>query len=196
MMANIVDRVKNILLKPKEEWPIIEGEITTPAELYTGYIIPLAAIPAVAAFVGLSIVGMPMLGRLPMMSGLSIMVTQFVLALAGVFVLALVIDALAPQFGGVKSQIQALKVAAYSMTAAWVVGIFQILPMLGVLGILGLYSLYLLYLGLPVLMKVPQEKVLPYTVVVIIAGIVIWAVVMAVSSLLMPTPSLPLHRMR
>jgi hypothetical protein len=187
----IVDRVKNILLKPKEEWPIISGEVVSPAELYTSYIIPLAAIPAVAGFIGASIVGLPFFGRLSMMTGLSLMVTQFVLALVGVFVLALVIDFLAPHFGGEKNQNQALKVAAYSMTAAWVAGIFSILPMLGILGILGLYSLYLLYLGLPVLMKAPADKAVAYTVVVVIAGIVIWAIIASVSSLFMPTPTLP-----
>jgi len=183
---NIVERVKNILLKPKEEWPVIAGETTSTAELYTSYIIPLAAIPAVAMFIGWSIIGLPFFGRIGMGIGLSMMVTQFVLALVGVFVLALIIDALAPTFAGEKNQAQALKVAAYSMTAAWLAGIFHILPMLGILAILGLYSLYLLFLGLPVLMKVPAEKAVAYTVVVIVAAIVLWAVISAVSTVFMP----------
>ena len=188
---NIVERVKNILLTPKEEWPVIAGETTSTAELYTSYIIPLAAIPAVAMFIGWSIIGIPF--RLGMAMGLSLMVTQFVLALVGVFVLALVIDALAPTFGGEKNQAQALKVAAYSMTAAWIAGIFHILPMLGVLAILGLYSLYLLYLGLPVLMKIPAEKAVAYTVVVVVAGIVIWAVIGAVSASFMSAPQISIR---
>lgn len=196
MIVNIVERVKNVLMKPKEEWPVIAGENTSTAELYTGYIIPLAAIPAVAAFIGFSIVGLPFIGRLPMMSGLSIMVTNFVLTLVGVFVLSLIIDFLAPQFGGEKNAMQALKVAAYSMTAVWVVGIFQIIPMLGILAILGLYSIYLLYLGLPILMKAPQDKAVPYTVVVIVAGIIIWVVIYSIGSMLMPSPSIPMPRMR
>ena len=193
---NIIDRVKNILLKPKEEWPVIAGETTSTAELYTNYIIPLAAIPAVSMFIGWSVVGLPFVGRISMMTGLTMMVTQFVMALIGVFVLSLVIDFLAPNFGGEKNPSQALKVAAYSMTAAWLAGIFQILPMLGMLGIVGLYSLYLLYLGLPVLMKVPAEKAVIYTVVVIIAGIVIWVLVGAISAVFMPTPQFMIPRFR
>ncbi len=193
---NIVDRVKNILLKPKEEWPVIAGETTSTAELYTNYIIPLAAIPAVSMFIGWSVIGLPFIGRIGMATGLTMMVTQFVMALIGVFVLSLVIDFLAPNFGGEKNPAQALKVAAYSMTAAWLAGIFQILPMLGMLGIVGLYSLYLLYLGLPVLMKVPAEKAVAYTVVVIIAGIVIWVIVGAVSAAFMPTPQIMMPRLR
>ncbi len=193
---NIVERVKNILLKPKEEWPVIAGETTSTAELYTNYIIPLAAIPAVSMFIGWSVVGLPFVGRISMTTGLTMMVTQFVMALIGVFVLSLVIDFLAPNFGGEKNASQALKVAAYSMTAAWLAGIFQILPMLGILGIVGLYSLYLLYLGLPVLMKVPADKAVAYTVVVIIAGIVIWVLVGAVSAVFMPTPQITIPRFR
>ena len=42
----LVDRVKNILLSPRTEWPVIDAEPATVASLYTGYIMPLAAIPA------------------------------------------------------------------------------------------------------------------------------------------------------
>ncbi len=193
---DIVNRAKNILLKPKEEWPVISAETTTAADLYKGYIVPLAAVPAAAAFIGMSVVGMPMIGRIGVGSALAAMVTQFVLALVAVYALALVIDALAPTFGGEKSMGQALKVAAYSMTAAWLAGIFVILPMLGFLSILGLYSLYLLYLGLPVLMKAPAEKSTGYTVVVVIAAIVLWVVIGAVAGAFVPGPQFGMPNMR
>ena len=185
---DIVTRAKNILLKPREEWPVIAAETTSSADLYKSYIAPLAAVPAVAGFIGMSLVGLPMIGRVGMGTGLATMVMQFILALAGVYVLALIIDFLAPKFGGEKNPAQALKVSAYSMTAAWLAGIFAILPLLGILSLLGLYSLYLLYLGLPVLMKAPAEKAMPYTVVVVIAAIVIWIVIGAASGMLMPRP--------
>ena len=103
-------------------------------------------------------------------------VITYVLALVSVYVNALIIDALAPSFGGTKNSLKAFKVAAYSGTAAWVAGIFQIIPLLGILGILGLYSLYLLYLGLPRLMAVSADKAIGYTVVVVISWIVVYAV--------------------
>ena len=34
---NLVDRAKNILLKPKQEWEIINEETTTTADLYKNY---------------------------------------------------------------------------------------------------------------------------------------------------------------
>ncbi len=177
---NLVERVKGILLTPQKEWPVIEAESATPASLYTGYIIPLVAIPAVAGFVGMSLFGVRVLGagfRVPIGTGLTTAVVNYALTLAGVFVLALIIDALAPSFGGQKSQVQALKLAAYSSTASWLAGIFLIIPALSILSIVGIYSLFLLYLGLPVLMKSPPDKSLVYTIVVILGAIVLYAVI-------------------
>lgn len=177
---NLVERAKRILLTPAEEWRVIDGEPTTVQGLYTGYIMPLAAIGPIAQVVGYSVFGMSFMGttyRTPVGSAVTGAIVTYVLTLVGVYVLALVIDALAPTFDGTRNQIQALKVAAYSSTASWLAGIFALIPGLRVLGILGLYSLYLLYLGLPVLMKSPQEKALGYTVVVIIAAIVLFMLV-------------------
>jgi len=176
----LLDRVKSILLTPREEWPVIEAEPATPAELYKEYIIPLAAIGPVAMAIGALVFGYHAFGmsyRPPVGTLLSSAIVTFLLTLGGVYVLALIIDALAPHFGGTSNQIQALKVAAYASTASWVAGIFGLIPALSWLGILGLYSLYLLYLGLPVLMKAPEDKAAGYTGVVVIAAIVLFLVI-------------------
>jgi Yip1 domain len=186
--TSLVDRVKAILLSPRTEWDVIETEPATVASLYSNYIIPLAAIPAIAGFIGFSIIGLNVLGtsiRVSMSSGIAGAIVRYALALAGVYVVALVIDSLAPTFGGTRNKVQALKVAAYSSTAAWVAGIFVIIPALGILGILGLYSLYLLYLGLPKLMKAPQEKAMGYTVVVVVVAIVVFVVIGAITGRVM-----------
>lgn len=181
----LIDRVKKMLLTPKEEWPVIDAEPATVGGLYTSYIIPLAAIGPIASIIGLSVFGMrlPFMGTIRLPIGISVRnaLVGYVLGLIGVFVLGLIIDALAPTFGGQKNQIQALKVAAYSYTAAWVGGVFSVFPALAILGgLIGLYSLYLLYLGLPVLMKAPQEKAVGYTVVVCVVAIVLWIVIAAI----------------
>jgi hypothetical protein len=189
---NLTERVKNVLVQPAEEWRVIEKEPTTTGDLYTSYIIPLAAIGPVASIVGLSIIGIgsPLGGtyRVSLMTAIGHAVVTYVLALAGVYVLALIIDALAPTFNGTKNSSQALKVAAYSSTAGWLVGIFNLIPALAFLQIFGLYSLYLLFLGLPALMKSPQDKTLAYTVVVIIAGLIIFAIIGAVGGSMITYP--------
>ena len=188
---NIVDRVKNLLLQPKVEWPVIDAEPHTVQGLYTQYVMILAAIGPVAAFIGYSLIGVSGFGfsyRVPIAAGLAHMVMSYLLTLGSVYVMALVIDALAPTFGGTKNFMQAFKVAAFAPTAAWIAGIFAIIPMLGILALVGLYSVYLLYLGLPLLMKVPSEKAVPYLVVLVVVFIVVGVVIAALSALVMPGP--------
>ena len=182
----LIARVKAILTKPKAEWPAIDAEPATVKSLYTGYACILAAIPAVATLLGGQVFGHGAFGvtyRPPMIGSIVTAVVSYGLSLGMVYVLALIIDGLAPSFDGSKDRLKALKVAVYASTAGWVAGVFMLLPALAVLGILGgLYSLYLLYLGLPVLMKAPQAKALGYTAVTVIVAIVLSIAVSAVAA--------------
>lgn len=185
---NLVERVKRILVSPATEWPIIAAEATPTGTLITGYVLPLAAVAGIAAFIGNSFVGisMPMMTstyRMPVSAGLTLAVWTVVMAIVSVFVCGFIINAFAPTFGGQKSDAQALKVAAYSFTPSWVAGILGIIPMLGILSIIGgLYAIYLLYLGLPVLMKSPDDKTIGYTLVVIVSMIVVMVVLGAIGA--------------
>ncbi len=175
---DIKTRVRNILLTPNTEWTAIAEEPTPTGAVVAGYVMPLAAIGAIAGFIGGSLVGvtLPFLGRyrVPIMTGLAGAVFTFVLAIAGVFILAFIINALAPTFGAQKDSNRAFKVAVYSYTPAWIAGALQILPALAILGIVAaLYGLYLLYLGLPALMKCPPDKAAGYTAVVVVCAIVL-----------------------
>lgn len=181
----LVDRVRNICVSPVTEWPVIERETTPQSELVTGYLIPLAAIGAVAGFIGSTLlravlpIGPVSVG---LAAGLVAACVSFVLTIVGCFVIAFIINALAPTFGGRQDTNQAFKVSVYSYTPGLVAGILAILPILGPLVaiIAGLYGLYLLYLGLPVMMKAPQDKAPAYTIVVVVASIVLMLVVSAV----------------
>lgn len=175
--SGLVSRVKNIIVSPAAEWDRIDGEPATIKGLYTGYFCILAAIGPVCSVIGHALFGMGMFGAIGAMAivpGIVLAIVTYVLSLVSVAVIAYVIDALAPSFGGTKNQIQAFKVAGYSMTPAWVAGVFNLVPMLGLLAIIaGLYGLYVLYLGLPKLMKAPQDKAIGFTVVVVIVAVVI-----------------------
>ncbi|TAL27007.1 MAG: YIP1 family protein, partial [Nitrospirae bacterium] len=117
---NLIERAKNILLQPKKEWQVIAGETTTVSDLYKSYIVPLAAIGPIASIIGMSVVGitMPFTGtyRVPIATAVVSSVLSYVLGLAGVYILALIIDFLAPNFSGEKNMSQALKLSAYSAT--------------------------------------------------------------------------------
>lgn len=181
---NIFERAKNILVSPKSEWEVIKNEQSTVADLFTKYALILALIPVVAGFIGQSLIGIS-LGpfgsfKVPIVNGLIYAVLYYILTLAGIYLVAFVVDALAPSFGAEKDMVSSLKVVVYSYTAAWVAGIFQIIPMLAILGILGLYSLYLLYLGLNIVKGSPSDKVLGYTVVVVVITIVVYFIIGAI----------------
>jgi len=185
-VAGLIARVTAIILRPASEWPVIAGETTTASAIYTGYVAPLAAIGVVALFLGQVLVGMsvPMLGtvRTGVVGGLASAVVMYVMAFVGVWVLSFIVDFLAPQFGGQRDPLRALKVVAYSYTPAWVAGVLQLVPSLGVLAVLAsLYGLYVMYLGLPVLMRSPQDKAVPYTAVVVVCAIVVFFVLGALS---------------
>jgi hypothetical protein len=190
---NLVERVRRLLLSPRTEWAVIDAEPTTPAALYTGYVMPLAAIGPIAQVIGYSVFGVtvPFLGsyRVPIGSAISNAIVTYVLTLIGTYLLGLIIDGLAPTFGAQRSPIQALKVAVYSSTPAWLAGVFALVPGLRILQILGLYSLFLLYLGLPILMKAPRDKAPGYTVVVVLASIVLFMVVGFIAGRFLAVPT-------
>jgi hypothetical protein len=176
--SKLIERAKNILLTPKTEWPAIAGETTTTGDLYKNYVLILAAIPAVAGFIGMSMLGFGLF-RIGMSIALTASLVGYVLSLVLVYVYGLVINALAPTFGGQKDAMQALKTSVYASTAVYVAGIGGIIPVLGwLISLAGaVYTIYLLYLGLPTTMKCPQEKAVGYTAVSVIVGIVLgWIV--------------------
>jgi hypothetical protein len=180
----LVERAKNMIVTPKTEWDAVALDATPTKALITGYVLPLAAVAALAAFIGLVFVGMGPI-RIGFAAGLTGLVFNIVMAVAMVFVLGFIIDALAPTFGGQKDMNRAVKVAAYSYTPVWIVGILSIIPALGLLGIIAaIYAVYLLYLGLPRLMKAPQDKAAGYTAVVVVVAIVVGIVIASIGAML------------
>ena len=185
---DLVQRAKNICLTPNTEWSVIADDTTSTGTLVTGYVVPLAAVGAVAGLIGGSLVGysVPFVGtyRTPIVAGLVAAVFGLVMAVVGILIISFIINALAPTFGAQQNSGQALKVAVYSFTPAWVAGVLRIVPALGLLGVLAaLYGIYLLYLGLPRLMKCPPEKAMPYTAVSVVSAFIVMLVVGAVVGL-------------
>jgi hypothetical protein len=175
----IVQRARQILVSPRTEWPVSAAEPATVPELYREYIAWLAAVPPLCRFVRISFIGYAWHGfriyRLSPLAGLSQAVVGYLMSLMFVYVLALSIDAFVPGFGGQQSRIQAMKLTAFAMTAVWVAGIAQLLPgFAGLLTLAGaIYSGYLLYLGLPVMMRVPQEQAAGCTGVVVVVALLL-----------------------
>ena len=184
--SNLIQRILNITLKPKAEWPVIAAEPPSMSRIVVGCVVPLAALQALLSFVHMAVIGVsvPFAGnvRMPMASSLTAAVMGFVFAVIGMFVLAVIVNAWAPFFNGRRNLSEALKVAAYAAVPGWLGSFFVVLPFGSLIGLLaGLYAIYVLALGLPVVMRAPKERAVGYTVAVILTGIVMGIVLGALS---------------
>lgn len=171
----IIDRVKAILMSPRAEWQVIDGESGDIAGIYRHYLIYLAAIPALASFLGLWLFGFSVGGitvKVGFFSGLINAVLYYLLSLVLMYVIALIVDVLAPTFYGTRNQLAAFKLVAYGSTAALVAGVFYLIPAISFLAWVGaLFSIYLIWVGLPVLMKSPPGKNLPYMLLILVCSV-------------------------
>jgi hypothetical protein len=178
--TEIIGRVQRLLLSPASEWARIDDEGADVADIYRFYILPLTGGSVLATFVGLSIIGTDG-ARAPFFAGLVQAVLSLGVVCAWVYAMALVINALAPQFGAKEEFGQAFKVAAFFPTAAWVGSLFLVLPALWFVALIGwLYSLYLLYVGLPKLMKPAADKSMTYVYAVIGCSVVLGILVFVI----------------
>ena len=146
---NLVDRVKNILLSPRTEWPKIAEEAATVQSLYVGYILVLAAIAPLALLIRTGGVA------------IAAAIAHYAIALVITYLMALIVDTLAPTFNGTKDFTQSLKLVAYSYTAPWVAGVFLLLggTIGGLIGLIAaIYAWYTFYLGVPVAEEVSAGK--------------------------------------
>lgn len=189
---DIVERARSMILSPATTWPVVAQESTDFQKLYVPYLVVLATIPAVAGFIGMSVIGIGGFGlsmRIPLITGLGLMVSQYVMTLVMVFVWGWLISMLATTFGGQANLLNAVKLSVYASTPALLAGVFHAIPGTSVLAIVGaLYSLYLVYLGLPVLMKNPSEKTIAYMVVAAVVGIIGSMLIGFLNSIWMPSP--------
>jgi len=163
----VVDRVRNILVTPKTEWPVIAAEPATVGSIFKSYVLIVALLPLVGA----------LLGGLLFSGGLLIVpaIIAYAIGLAVLYVVALIADALAPGFDGRKDSVSAMKLVAYAATPQWIAGFFSFIPGLNIIvGLIGFaYAAYLLYLGSMATMRVPESKAAAYTIVLILIWIVL-----------------------
>jgi len=184
-VSAIASRAKAILKAPREEWPVIADETAPSGDIFTRYAMPLAAIGPVAGLIGGQLMGHSFFGisyRPGLLSALSTAISSFVLSLLMLLVMTFIANQLAPRFGGEESTRRAFRLVAYSMTAAWLAGIFLLIPALAPLGIVGLYSVYLFHTGTGPLMKIPADQAMNYTAVNIICGVLLALIAGALSA--------------
>jgi Yip1 domain len=159
-VLGLLARVKAIIMTPRTEWPAVASESSDAQALR--YVAILALIPALARLIGGWLIG----GYTPLLPALIGAVVAYALSFAVVFAVALAVDRLAPKFDGQRSYSSALRLTAYAFTPVWLAGIFLLVPGASFLVLLGLYGLYLMWTGMPVLMRTPRNRALPYVIAI------------------------------
>ena len=191
---NAVARVKAILIDPAAAWRGFEKDIGDPAYLLSRYVAVLALIPALSSFVGATLIGVVApsgtILRTDLIGGLFGAIFSYAASRAIVVLLGLIIDLLAPRFGGRRDFEDAFKLAVYSFTPLWLAGMFLLLPGLRFLLLTGVYGIYLFWLGAPRLAKVPEQQAANFTLVIVIcAGGLLYGAALA-QRMLFGTPGL------
>lgn len=182
---DLVQRAKAMVLSPAAEWRVVERESGDAAYLFANYVAALAAIPPVCAFLRRHALGTPFPRfhghRGGFFSGLFSAFIAWLVAFVFVYAMAMIIDRLAPTFGGRQNRENAMKLAVYAMTPAWIAGVFALVPGLGFLRFLAvIYGIYVFWLGLSILMKPAPDRTGQYALATVLCGIVLWAVVRAI----------------
>jgi hypothetical protein len=191
---NVVSRAKAMLTEPLGEWMRIAQDAEDPAYVLSHYVAVLALVPAAFGFIGASVVGVDVPGagifRVPVFDGLFGAIFGYVMTCATVLLLALIIDLVAPLFGGRRDFDAAFKLAVYSFTPVWLAGIFLVLPGLRFLILLGFYGAYIFWLGLPLLARAPAQKSQIFTALIVVCAGLLVTLAAAAQQALFGTPGL------
>jgi len=174
----ILSRAYGLLREPKKEWEQIRAEETTVPNILIGYVAPLAAIPPVCDLIGSTLFNRML--QVEPGDALVRAVITWVVTIALVYLLGFLINALADMFDAERDELSAHKIAAYSLTPAFLSGVFSLWPPLWWLSLFALAAMvFLMYRGLPILMKAPAEKALSYaatlTVAAAVSGIILFS---------------------
>lgn len=180
-MKVLFEKIRDLVFKPKQTWEAIDKISLTQKQLIGGYLLPLAAIPTIAFFLGYSVFGV----RIPF-SGVYRMVwlQSLITALVGYFVavfsaviIANIISQMATWFQSAPDLNKGYKLVVFSYAPFWIAGILYIIPTLSVIVLIaGLYGLYLLFLGIPIVMDVPENRVKIYGVASLVVALIVYII--------------------
>jgi hypothetical protein len=178
------------MTRPKAEWAKIRDEHCSVTRCYCSHVLFLAALPAVAGFIGTSQVGWSVAGETPVKLNpdvaLKISIAFYIAMLATVFAIGKLVHWMGQTYGAKQSLPQCIALAAYTATPLFLVGIMLLYPLPWLdflIAIFALsYTVYLLYLGLPIMMDVSEDKGFLFSSAVLAVGLVMLVGLLAASA--------------
>lgn len=157
-------RIKQLVSDPPAAWELIAREETSPGAVMGKHVAPLAFMLALCGWLGAMLDAGFVLDRETIILQPVAAVFRFVIALAGVAVLARLANMFAPRFGGAPDAMRATQLSGYGATGLLLGGVGLLLsgiaPYIVACG--GIFSMVLIYIGAPRMMSVPEEKRIGY----------------------------------
>ena len=172
---DLIARVKGILLEPKKEWHIIKHESISINDMMIKYALILALLPAIAGIIRYSSFGFPI------SAAVRFGVLTYALNIGGIFLIAYLMDILAPSFGSTKNYNDSMKTVVFAATPNWIGGIFSGIYIISIISFLaGIYSLFLLYVGMDIVKNPPKEKLTGYFIITILLALAVFIIIGAI----------------
>lgn len=176
-------RLLGLFQNPVPTLETLKSEPYSISDLYQKYILPLVVLPALCAFIGISL-----LGPGTIMGGIVGVIVKVIFGAVGIYLVMLLVQQISPYFGGTKENPLILKWLISSMFINAAAGCLQILFFVPVIGFLvslvgllaALYSIYISWLGIPIFIGITDSKRLPFLLSVIGMAILIAVVISAI----------------
>jgi hypothetical protein len=181
-----------ILVNPSEEWKKIRDVECTIGKCYCGYVFIMAAIAPICGYIGTTVFGWEIGAReaikLSTDSALVIAIAYYLVMLVGVFSMGLMIQWMGKTYGSEQNLSRCVRLAAFTATPLFLVGVFEVFPILWLNFVVGLpalaYSVKLLYTGVPIMMEIDHERGFLFSSAVLAVGMVALIVMMVATAIL------------
>lgn len=181
-----------ILFNPSDEWKKIRDVQCTIGKCYCGYVFIMASIAPICGYIGTTTFGWEIGSReavkLSTDSALVIAIAYYLVMLVGVFSMGLMIQWMGKTYGSEQNLSRCVRLAAFTATPLFLVGIVELFPILWLNFVIGLpalaYSVKLLYIGVPIMMEVNEERGFLFSSSVLAVGMVALIVMMVATAIL------------
>ena len=188
----LIKHLAGLFINPSREWEAIRDNHTSLAGIYTQFVLLLALLPPIAAYIGTTQVGWQVGWGAPVKltsgSALAIVVPFYFAILVAVYVVGKAIHWMATTYGADPTLEQCVKLAAFTATPLLLLGVTALYPLLWLNFLIGLvalaYTVYLLFTGVPIMMNISQERGFLFSSSVVTFGLVSFVALLAVTVLL------------
>lgn len=190
-----IQHMWGVLYDPKHEWQDIRKEHYSMMHCFLSQISILAAIPALALFIGTTQIGWSIVGgefvKLTMGSALMAAVAFYAAMWVAVGFIAYTIHWMEKTYGGNVTIDECMVLTTFTATPMFLAGIAGLYPVLWLNVIVGLaavcYTVYLLFTGVPEIMEIPEDRAFFFSASILTVGLCVLVGLLAATVILWST---------